>query len=63
MKLRDEYELDTREDYDLDTEAVRALAFELWQARGCPDGSPESDWLRAEEQLREIGTSIDLVAA
>jgi Protein of unknown function (DUF2934) len=28
------------------------LAHELWRARGCPEGSPEEDWLRAEEQLR-----------
>ncbi|MGD1097981.1 MAG: DUF2934 domain-containing protein [Bryobacteraceae bacterium] len=23
----------------------------MWQARGCPDGSPEEDWLRAEQEL------------
>jgi hypothetical protein len=27
------------------------LAFDLWKARGCPDGSPEEDWARATEQL------------
>jgi hypothetical protein len=27
------------------------LAFELWQARGCPHGSPEVDWARATEEL------------
>jgi hypothetical protein len=31
---------------------IAALAYELWQARGCPDGSPEEDWFRAAEQLR-----------
>jgi hypothetical protein len=31
---------------------IAALAHELWKARGCPEGSPETDWLRAEEQLR-----------
>jgi hypothetical protein len=31
---------------------IEALAYELWQARGCPDGSPEEDWFRAAEQLR-----------
>lgn len=28
------------------------LAYELWQARGCPDGSPEEDWFHAAEELR-----------
>ncbi len=30
---------------------IEALAYELWQARGCPQGSPEVDWHRAEELL------------
>ena len=31
---------------------IAALAYQLWQARGCPVGSPEIDWLQAEQQLR-----------
>jgi hypothetical protein len=31
---------------------IATLAYELWQARGCPHGSPEEDWLRAETELR-----------
>ena len=31
---------------------IASLAYELWQARGCPYGSPEEDWLRAESELR-----------
>lgn len=31
---------------------VATLAYELWQTRGCPYGSPEEDWLRAESALR-----------
>jgi hypothetical protein len=31
---------------------IAALAFELWQARGCPDGSSEEDWFRAAAELR-----------
>jgi hypothetical protein len=31
---------------------IAALAHALWQARGCPDGSPEEDWFHAAEQLR-----------
>jgi len=31
---------------------IAALAYELWQARGRPDGSPEEDWFHAAEKLR-----------
>ena len=31
---------------------IAALAYKLWQARGCPGGSPEEDWFKAAEQLR-----------
>src|SRR5271155_14752 len=31
---------------------IAALAYELWQARGCPDGSSEEDWFHAAEELR-----------
>ena len=34
-------------------EAIAQLAFALWQERGCPHGSPEQDWLRAERHLLE----------
>jgi hypothetical protein len=33
-------------------EDIAALAYELWKARGCPDGSSEEDWFRAAEELR-----------
>jgi hypothetical protein len=31
---------------------IAARALELWQARGCPVGSPEEDWFQAVEELR-----------
>ena len=31
---------------------IAALAYELWQGRRCPEGSPDEDWFRAVEQLR-----------
>jgi hypothetical protein len=31
---------------------IAALAYALWQARGCPEGSPQEDWFHAAEQLR-----------
>ena len=31
---------------------IAALAYQLWQARGCPEGSPEEDWFEAAKILR-----------
>jgi hypothetical protein len=31
---------------------IAELAYSYWLSRGCPIGSPEADWFRAEEQLR-----------
>jgi hypothetical protein len=31
---------------------IAELAHALWQARGCPDGSPEVDWFHAAQELR-----------
>jgi hypothetical protein len=28
--------------------AIVELAYYLWRERGCPDGSPEEDWYKAE---------------
>jgi hypothetical protein len=36
----------------VDQEEIARLAYEFWEARGCPDGSPEEDWLRAERDLQ-----------
>lgn len=30
---------------------LEALAYEYWQKRGSPIGSPDEDWFRAEEEL------------
>jgi len=38
--------------HTFDEQDIAALAYELWQARGCPAGSPEEDWFRAAEQLQ-----------
>jgi hypothetical protein len=39
-------------------ENVAVLAYSYWEARGCPDGSPEEDWTRAEQELLD-GLSQD----
>ena len=38
---------------------VALLAFSLWQERGAPIGTPETDWFRAEEQLRAGSNEAD----
>ena len=38
----------------LSYEEVAAHAYRYWEERGCPDGSPEEDWHRAENELREL---------
>ena len=30
---------------------VPELAYQLWQERGCPEGSPDEDWFQAEAIL------------
>jgi hypothetical protein len=34
-------------------EQIARLAYFSWQGRGCPEGSPEEDWLRAETELEK----------
>lgn len=33
-------------------EEIAALAYSLWQGRGCPGGTPDEDWFKAEEALK-----------
>ena len=42
---------DPRPQEAYDEQAIAALAYELWQARGCPEGSPQEDWFHAIELL------------
>ena len=37
----------------VDHEELARLAYSYWQDRGCPIGSPEEDWYRAENELRQ----------
>lgn len=30
---------------------IELRAYQLWQERGSPIGTPEEDWLRAEEEI------------
>jgi len=35
-----------------DHDQIALLAYLHWQNRGCPAGTPEQDWLKAESELR-----------
>src|ERR1700676_3343167 len=37
---------------DLDkVRRIALLAYEFWRQRGCPNGTPEQDWFRAEQEI------------
>ena len=40
------------EPFQFGHEDIAALARQLWEARGCPEGSPEIDWFEAVKELR-----------
>jgi len=35
----------------IEHEDIARLAYSYWETRGCPFGSPEEDWFRAEMEL------------
>ncbi len=35
-------------------EQISRLAEKYWAERGWPEGSPEQDWLRAEQELKAV---------
>jgi hypothetical protein len=39
-------------------QATQLAAYYRWQQRGCPFGTPETDWFQAEEQLRQQAQKI-----
>jgi hypothetical protein len=41
-------------------EEIAARAQEIWESRGCPDGTAALDWEEAEAELRERHSRKDL---
>jgi hypothetical protein len=37
--------------HELSHEEIAARAYALWEGRGRPDGSPQEDWYRAQQEL------------
>jgi hypothetical protein len=46
-----------------DHTSIGELAYRIWQARGCPEGSAERDWLDAEKQLQPAPGAAEARAA
>jgi Protein of unknown function (DUF2934) len=38
-----------KSDHAANDERIRAIAYELWEADGCPEGRSEEHWARATE--------------
>jgi hypothetical protein len=38
--------------HEVTPQEVGILAYQLWQTRGCPEGSPDEDWFHAIRVLR-----------
>jgi len=47
-------ELEASPDASPDREEIASLAYSFWVERGYQGGSPEEDWLRAEQQLSAL---------
>lgn len=41
-------------EFRIDHQAIAALAYSYWEARGRTDGSPQEDWYRAEQELHQM---------
>ena len=39
---------------NMNKDAIAALAYRFWQERGCPTGSDQEDWFRAESELKAL---------
>ena len=51
----------TQQTQDAPQEERALRAYRLWEERGCPIGSPEEDWFRAEEEIRSEQAARDEV--
>jgi hypothetical protein len=41
--------------------SIQELAYHLWIARGCPEGSADADWHEAERQLKQHQQPMDAI--
>ena len=43
---------------DCNQDEVAALAYKMWQERGCPIGSDQEDWFRAKNEVQNRKVSV-----
>jgi len=58
--LSEATELESNHD---EREEITHLALQLWIERGCPIGTPEEDWFRAEAEVRSRASKQPQAAA
>jgi len=42
-----------RSEAPVDPETIGAMAYQFWLQRGCPVGTDQEDWYRAEAELKD----------
>jgi hypothetical protein len=47
-----EPDVQARPSAGVEESSIAARAYELWRARGCPIGSDQEDWFKAEAELK-----------
>jgi len=62
VKHRGESHLQPTYAITADESKIAALAYRLWQERGCPEGSPEVDWFEAERLLQSNTRTVSTAA-
>jgi hypothetical protein len=55
--------VESMEHQEVDQTRIGLVAYDFWLQRGCHMGSPEEDWLRAEEQLRREAPAAEMSIA
>jgi len=46
----------------IEESAIAVRAYEIWQERGCPIGSDQEDWFRAEQELKYLAAPREAAA-
>jgi hypothetical protein len=49
---QEQCDLDAPPHAEVSVEEIARLAYQYWRERGAPIGTPNEDWLRAEEEIR-----------
>jgi hypothetical protein len=50
-------------EHNVDPEKIRALAYQLWEEEGCPEGRSEAHWIEAENRLNLMNAFQGAVGA